>query len=210
MKHLILTFIVSTLILLTGCTKIITTTEEIEIPQEVTMEEPEIQIDMTNKNQVIDYTIDALKNWNIDRLEKIISKSWVRFSPYSYIDIERHITLKSEDLKDAFEWTTQYVRWAEDGTGDPILLTFKWYLKKYVYDIDFQKLAEKNYDNIVQRWNTINNIDDIYSWASTVEFFIPGINPEYEWMDRRSLTLVLQLEDNKRKLRAIVHNQWTI
>ncbi|AHB41724.1 spore germination protein-like protein [candidate division SR1 bacterium RAAC1_SR1_1] len=211
MKQLLIVFTFGLSIMLVGCTKItINPTEDTEFPQETITEEPEIKVDMTDKKQVMEYTLSALKEENMDKLETVISKDGVRFSPYSYIDTKTHITLKKEDLKEAFEGTTQYVRGSEDGTGDPILLTFKNYLKKYVYDINFEKLSERNYDTIVQRGNTINNIEDIYSGASTVEFFIPGINPEYEGMDRRSLTLVLQQEDNQRKVKAIVHNQWTI
>lgn len=197
---------------MTWCTTITTTPiEEIQkIEEDVSIEEPEIQIDMTNKEQVIDYTIKALKEKNIDNLVKVTSKEWIRFSPYSYIDKDIHITMQKEELRKAFESETQYVRWSEDGTGDPILMTFKNYLKRYVYDTDFQQMSEKYYDQNFQRWNTINNLEDIYTWVSTIEYFVPGINPEYEWMDRRWLTLVLQQEESERKIRAIIHNEWTI
>lgn len=209
MKYIIFIFSIS--IVLTGCTKMTNTIEEIQTPEEnITTGITEIKINMTNKNQVIDFSLNALKESDMDNLAKVISKDWVSFSPYSYVDTGRQITLKKEELKDIFDSTTEYVRWSEDGTGDPMILTFKNYFKKYIYDIDFQTLAEKNYDKIVQRGNTINNIEDVYSWTSTIEYFIPGINPEYWWMDRRSLTLVFQLEDKEWKLRAIIHNQWTI
>lgn len=212
MKNALIIFLLGLSIILTWCTTITTkpTTETPEIEEEVLVKEPEIQIDMTNKEQVIDYTIKALKEKNIDNLANVASKEWIRFSPYSYIDKDIHITLQKEELKEAFESETQYVRWSEDGTWDPILLTFKNYLKRYVYDIDFEQMAEKNYDKNFQRWNTINNLEDIYKNVSTVEFFVPGINPEYEWMDRKGLTLVLQQEDNEWKIRAIIHNEWTI
>ena len=43
-----------------------------------------------------------------------------------------------------------------------------------------------------------------------VEFFIPGIDPQYEGMDRRSLTIVLEKNNETRNLIGIIHNQWTI
>jgi len=212
MKNTLILFLLGLSIILTWCTTIITnpTIETPEIEEKVLIEEPEIQIDMTNKEQVIEYTIKTLKEKNIDNLAKVTSKEWIRFSPYSYIDKDTHITLQKEELKEAFDWETQYVRWSEDGTGDPILMTFKNYLKRYVYDTDFQQMSEKYYNQNFQRWNTINNLEDVYTWASTIEYFVPGINPEYEWMDRKSLTLVLQQEDNEWKIRAIIHNEWTI
>lgn len=211
MKHIIIIFTFGLSIILAWCTKItISPIEETEIKEEIVVEQPEIQIDMTNKEEVIDYTIKALKDKNMDNLTKVTSKDWIRFSPYSYVDVDTHITLQKEDLKQAFEWETQYVRWSEDGTGDPILMTFKNYLKRYVYDADFEQMSEKHYDQNFQRGNTINNLEDIYTGVSTIEYFVPGINPEYEWMDRKSLTLVVQQENNERKIRAIIHNEWTI
>jgi hypothetical protein len=212
MKNISLIFIIGLFITLSWCTKI-TITNSLEQPetiQETTTQEIEIEIDMTDKNQVIDNTLTALKNWDMDKLEKLTSELWIRFSPYSYVDTDRHIVLKKEELKEAFDSETQYARWSEDGSGFPILMTFKEYIERYIYDIDFQQWSEITYDKIVQRGNTINNIDDIYTGASTVEFYIPWINPEYEWMDRRGLTLVLQQENNERKIKAIVHSQRTI
>ncbi|MDD3263174.1 MAG: hypothetical protein PHR61_05045 [Candidatus Absconditabacteria bacterium] len=211
MKQFIIIFTFGFSIILVGCTKItISPTEETEIKEEIIVEEPEIQIDITNKKQVVDYTIKALKDKNMDNLTKVTSKEGIRFSPYSYVDIDTHITLQKDELKQAFESETQYVRGSEDGTGDPILMTFKSYLKRYVYDVDFEQMSEKHYDQNFQRGNTINNLEDIYTGVSTIEYFVPGINPEYEGMDRKSLTLVLQQEDNEWKIRAIIHNEWTI
>lgn len=181
MKKIFLGITTLSLILLTGCIKITTPLEEIQAPEkDVLIETLEKKINMNNKDEVISFIIDSLKEGNIEDLSKVISKEGVSFSPYSYIDTGRQITLKKEELKKVFDGETEYVRGSEDGTGDPILLTFKSYIKKYVYDIDFEVLAEKHYDNIVQRGNTINNIEDIYSGVSTVEYFVPGINPEYE------------------------------
>ena len=220
MRNLLISLLSILSITLAWCTKItITNSDAPEVcnitsgtncndTPENKIEEP-IQVDMTNKDEVINYTINALKENNIDNLSKVISKDWVRFSPYSYVDIDKHIVLR-KDIKEAFDSEVKYVRGSEDGTGDPIILSFKDYLKKYVYDIDFATIAERNEDTILQRGNMINNIEDIYTGASTIEFFVPGINPEYEGMDRRSLTLILQQENWEWKIKAIVHSQWTI
>lgn len=209
MKNIFISFLFGLSIIITWCTTITKTPNE-EIKTVETTPKEEIKIDMTNKEQVIDFIISALKEENIDNIAKVTSKEWIRFSPYSYIDIDRHITLKKEELKQAFDSDIQYVRWSQDGTGDPMLMTFKNYFKRYVYDIDFQQMAEKYYDQNFQRGNTINNVEDVYTGVSTIEFFVPGINPEYAGMDRKGLTLVLQQENNEWKLRAIIHNEWTI
>lgn len=214
MKKLSIIFIFGILIILTWCTKF--KTVDIDYPiltwelEEISDSWQNIEIDMTDKNQVIEFAITALKTKNIEQLQKTISSDWVRFSPYSYIDTDRNIILQNNEILAAFNSDVDYVRWNADWSWLPILMTFKNYINRYVYDVDFQKLAERNYDKIVQRWNTINNIEDIYTWLSTIEFFVPGINPEYEGMDRRSLTFVLKQENNERKIKAIVHSEWTI
>lgn len=211
MKKLVITFLLWFSILITWCTTITTNpVDETDNLSGIILPEPEIQIDMTNKDEVIEYAIKALKEKNIDNLAKVTSEEWIRFSPYSYVDKDIHINLKKEELKEAIESEIDYVRGTEDGIGEPILMTFKNYFKRFVYDEDFQQLAEKNYDEYFQRWNTINNIEDIYPGTSTVEFFIPWLNPEYWWLDRQALNLVLKLENNQWKIRAIVHNEWTI
>ena len=222
MKKIITTLLVASLIVLAGCTKIATTPKEnttCSIDSGASCEdsiEPdpakveEAKPDMTNKEQVIEYALNALKNNSIDQLAEVTSKEGIWFSPYSFLDTDKHIILKKEDFKDAYSWEVKYVWGTEDGSGYPIIMTFKEYVKKYVYDLDFSTLAERNIDKIVQRGNSINNIEDIFTGVSTIEFYVPGINPDYAGMDRRSLTFVLQQEENEWKIKAIVHSQRTI
>jgi len=67
-----------------------------------------------------------------------------------------------------------------------------------------------NENKEIMRGNSINNAFDVYQNADIIEFYIPGIDPQYQGMDRRSLTLVLQKINEKRYLIGIVHNQRTI
>jgi hypothetical protein len=126
------------------------------------------------------------------------------------VDTGRHITLKKEELQLSFSGATEYVWGSEDGTGDPILMTFKRYIKRYVYDVDFDSLATVSFGESPQRGNIINNVVDIYSWSLIVEYYLSGINPEYEWMDRKWLTFVFDQEETLWKLKAVVHHEWTI
>jgi hypothetical protein len=79
-----------------------------------------------------------------------------------------------------------------------------------VYDLDFLNAPEIIENQEIMRGNIINNAFDVYQNAEIIEFYIPGIDPKYDGMDRRSLTLVLQKTDEKRYLIGIVHNQRTI
>ncbi len=211
MNRILLLTISASLLLLSWCIKITfndpNKTQIIENNQINNIEE---DIYPQEKNDLEKEIIKALKNKDIARLSKFVSAEWVRFSPYWFVDTDIHITLQKDEIQEAFESNIQYVRWHEDGTWDPLLLTFQEYFSLFVYDLDFQTLAEKFYDLPTQRWNSINNIEEIYHGKPFIEYFIAWVNPEYEWIDRRSLTLVLTQENSERKLRAIIHNQRTI
>lgn len=168
------------------------------------------RVDMTNSTQVADMAIQALKNKDMSGLNQITSKEGIRFSPYSFINTGKDIVLKKDDLANIISSKTEYVRGNADGTGDPIILTFSKYMDKYIYDVDFAKLAEKHINENLIRGNTINNSSDVYPGKYIIEYYVPGIDPQYEGMDWRALSLVFQKEDNEWKLIGIIHNQWTI
>jgi len=76
--------------------------------------------------------------------------------------------------------------------------------------VDFLNAPEVNENKEIMRGNIINNVFDIYKDKEIIEFYIPGIDPKYDGMDRRSLTLVLEKTDGKWILIGVIHNQRTI
>jgi len=204
-------FVIFASIFLAWCTsiKIDNTKEidEIEKINEITVD----QVNMTNIDQVSEFAIQALRNKDMPTLSDLTSKEWIRFSPYSYVDTGRDIVIKQNEIKDIMDSKMVYVWGFQDWSGDPIMLQFGQYMDKYVYDADFVKLGERHINEDIMRWNTINNTTDIYTGKYIIEYYIPGQNTQYEWLDRKSLTLVFSQDENKeRKLEAIIHNQWTI
>ena len=119
--------------------------------------------------------------------------------------------MDAQETIQAYQSTTGIIsRGIYDGSGEPINLTTQDYFQKFVYDLDFLNAPEVNENKEIMRGNVINNIFDIYTNAHIVEFYIPGIDPQYEGMDRRSLVIILKNTDGARHLIGIVHNQWTI
>lgn len=154
--------------------------------------------------------LNALKNKDVDSLITFVSEDWVRFSPYSYVNTGMDITLSKAELTwlrnsgKVKEW------WNYDGSGEPILLTMSGYLEKFVYDVDFLTAPEKFVNDKKERWNTINNAFEIYSGATLVEYYFSGFVSQYEWIDWRSLMLVLKKYWTEWKLIGIIHGQRTI
>ena len=170
----------------------------------------EEKLPLSDLETTIETTLIALKTQNMELLAQVASEKGIRFSPYSYIDTGKNIILKKEEFNAAYTGKTQYVRGIQDGKGDSIILTFKDYLSKFVYDVDFVNLGEKHLNENLTRGNSINNIPDVYSGKQTIEYYVPGLDPKYEGMDRRGLTLVFDQENGDRKLIGVIHNQWTI
>ena len=154
--------------------------------------------------------LNALKNKDITKLWQLISKNWVRFSAYSNVSIESDVVFQIENFKEALNSEKTYTRWNQDWSGDPITMTFDDYRARYIYNGNYVTEGTAYINTKVQRGNTINNVYDVYTWDTIIEYYIPGKSKLYENMDRKSLTLVFDKEDGTRKLKAIVHGERTI
>lgn len=203
MKKLLLISILS-LIILSWCQKNNISDDTCSLTDQYACTEASSSIDTAK------IILQSLKDKDIDTLSTFIdSNEWIRFTPYSYIDISNNIIIK--DIKTEYENTGKIIlRWHYDWTWDPINLNTQDYFNKFVYNTDYISLWEVIENKVTQRWNSINNITEIYSWAYIIEFYISWFDPQYEWMDRKSLTLVLKEKDNKRYLIWIINWQWTI
>lgn len=136
----------------------------------------------------------------------------VRFSPYGFVDMESDLVLTRQELEGAMKDTTKRTWGHYDGSGEPITLTYKDYHKKFVYSADFMKNAEIAENKSLGQGNSKNNIREVYpaDRYSYVEYYIDGIDPQYEGIDWRSLRLVFEKMGEDHALVAIIQDQWTI
>lgn len=165
------------------------------------------QISLTG---VAQQTIQAIKTQDFETLARLASASGVRFSPYENIKIETDIILSTQQIVNALSISAAYTRWTSDGSGFPINLWIGQYREKFVYDVDFANAPVQQRNQIIQRWNIINNITTVYTGKQVIEYHFSWFNAEYEGMDRRSLFLVFDQENGVWKLIGVVHGQWTI
>jgi len=166
------------------------------------------KIDLSDLTTASETALIALKTENLQLLSQVASSSGIRFSPYNYVDTGKNIILSTTDILTE-SGKIEYVRGSEDGTGDPILLPFDKYRKKYIYDEDFSN-GQKTINENISRGNTINNAYDVYTGKTLIEYYIPGKDPQYQGMDRKTLTLVFTQENGEWRLLGIIHNQRTI
>lgn len=151
-----------------------------------------------------------LKDGQYNQLLPLIHPgSCLRFSPYQYLNTDNRIICPSELA--SYTSSTEPFTWGRfDGTGEPINLTFIEYHQQFVFDLDYQTPGVVGFNVEVSSGNSINNIREIYPDGIMIEYYFPGIDPQYGGMDWRSLRLVFIPENDQWFLAAIIHGEWTI
>ncbi len=179
-----------------------------------TLETLESQTNLTQQGSLLSEAftvIDLLKNMDIVGLSSHIHPTkGVRFSPYSYVDLQNDQVFNSGQIASAWTGANVYSWGSYDGSGEAIMKTFVDYYGDFVYDVDFANPHIIGNNVVVGTGNMINNVDVSYPGGEFVEFHFTGFDPQYEGMDWKSLRLVFEDYGGTWYLVGIVHDQWTI
>ena len=143
---------------------------------------------------------------------RVHSSRGVRFSPYAFVAPDEHVRLSPLELVEAWSDPAPRVWGYDDATGEAIELTLPEYLERFIWDGEFSDASNIGYNTRVGQGNTVDNAAEIYADGVTVEYHLPGTEPEFEGMDWKSLRLVLardEQQDGAWRLVAIIHDQWT-
>lgn len=156
----------------------------------------------------------ALKSRNVVALSKLVHpRKGLRFSPYHSVNLEQagDLVFTRSQIKSLMISKKRYLWGEEDGSGDPIRLTFAAYYRRFVYDHDYSRAKEVTYNSAtLSSGNLINNIRESYPSAIIVEYHFSGFEEKYGGMDWKSLWLVFEKQGNEWYLVGIVHGEWTI
>ncbi len=164
----------------------------------------------TVDQNVVSGVLLAIKNNDLPALAKFVWPQWLRFSPYEYVNTWSDIVLTKAEVSNGLTMSRSFTWWVSDWSGEPIDLWIGQYFDKFVRDADYAKAPQISYNEIIQKWNTTNNIATIYSGKQRIEFYFSGFDAQYEGIDRKSLTLVFEQVAGQRYLIGIVHGAWTI
>ncbi|MEJ6949499.1 BsuPI-related putative proteinase inhibitor [Natronospora cellulosivora (SeqCode)] len=158
-----------------------------------------------------DKVIKAIHNKDFERIaEYVHPEKGLRFTPYTYVNIERDIVFSKEEVANFFEDQNRYLWGYYDGKGNEIKLTPKEYYDEFIYSADFIDAEEIGYNEVLSSGNMLENQFDVYDKPIVVEYYFSGFDPDFDGMDWRSLRLVFEEYRGKWKLVGIIHNQWTI
>jgi hypothetical protein len=127
----------------------------------------------------------------------------VRFSPYVAVDTVHDVTLPAGQLGPTLRSTRARVWGTDDGSGEPIRLTFRAYLHRFASDRDFARAPTITYNAPGER---ARDVWDAYPCAIVAEFAVP----ETDERPAESLLLVFERYRGAWYLRGVVHAGWTI
>jgi hypothetical protein len=154
--------------------------------------------------------LKLLKNKHYDSLVKFFApEEPVHFSPYGFIGSGTQ-TLTAKDFMAGLS-SGKKINWGTyDGSGEPIELSLKQYLEKFVYNADFLNAEKTGIDQMIGSGNSLNNLKKMYPDGRFIEYHFSGFDKKFAGMDWTSLRLVFKEKNNSFYLQAIVHDQWTI
>ena len=155
-----------------------------------------------------------LKSRNIAGLSTFVHpRKGLRLSPYHSVNLQKggdRVFTRSE-VKGLLANKKRYLWGEDDGSGDPIRLTFAGYHRKFLYDHDYLQARHVTYNSAsLSSGNLINNIRESYPAAIIVEYHFPGFEAKYGGMDWTSLWLVFEKQGSEWYLVGLVHGEWTI
>jgi hypothetical protein len=147
--------------------------------------------------------MQALKTQNMTALAQSVHPvKGLRFSPYASKD-STDVVLTAAQLVGAMQNPAKRVWGADDGSGDPIRLSFARYYHKFVYDRDFAQAQKITYNSEDEQTNRAR---DQYPNAIVVDYGLP----ETGTTARERLRLVFEQHQSKWYLSGIIHDGWTI
>jgi hypothetical protein len=150
----------------------------------------------------------AVKSEDFQALSEMVAPGrGIRFSPQAAVTADDRVILK--DSLPLQARSLQKICWGNSaGSGLPIELSFKDYVRHFVYDADYAASGKVGYDKTIGQGSIPGNIKKFYPRAVCVEYFIPGKEgkPEQDW---KSLRLVFEKAGSVWYLVGLVHDNWT-
>lgn len=174
-------------------------------------EEPSPSVSMSIEERS-EQTIHAIRDQDMELLAEIAHPDYgVIFTPYGHIHPLEDVSFMPAQIAELMDDETVYTWGHYDGRGDPIELTFAEYYDQFIYDEDFANPHQMSYNERIGQGNSVDNIAQVFSGATVVEYHFEGFDEQFEGIDWKSLRLVFeQVTDGTWYLVAIVHDQWTV
>ncbi|NPA79990.1 MAG: hypothetical protein GXO29_02925 [Thermotogae bacterium] len=152
--------------------------------------------------------LQALKGGDIDAMVSMIAPEGILISPDAHVSPDKDVVLKPEEFRKAWEENRKFLWGYEPGSGRPIEMGLRDFLRKFMYDRDYLSAPKVATNEFIGKGNTQNNLKEVFPDAVFVEYHFPGTE-KYDGMDWASLRVVLRKYGDGWKVVALVKDRWT-
>lgn len=169
--------------------------------------QPQVSKEITFKN-LNKEILQSLKTKQYVRFATYIHpEKGVRFSMYAFVNPRKDKLFSKDEFLKYIDSDTKFTWGEKDGTGDPLVLSIKDYLQKWVFNKDFTG-ADYHFNDVKATGNSLNNLEELYPKCTFTENYLAGTE-EYGGLDWNSLRLVFEESAGNNYLVAIINDQWT-
>jgi|SRR5699024_1306484 len=172
-------------------------------------QENEAEEALLSIEQLSELLLEALDDRDLETVAAHVDPDrGLLITPYIYIEDNVHVFTK-KDLANLLEDDTVYTWGIYDGKGTPIELTGAEYFEEFIDMEPFFDADDILVNDPQGRGNTINNINEVYPDAVSIEYYFKGTT-ENAGIDWQSVHFVFESIDEKLYLIAIVGDEWTV
>ena len=155
--------------------------------------------------------IDNIKDGDYQALSNFAHPEYgVVFSPSSTINLSANKCFRAAQIAAFADDSNVYVWGVYSSSGEPIEMTPNDYFAKFVFGKDFTSASVIGVNHIVRSGNALENMKEIFPYASFVDFHITG-GERYtvDDPDWSSLRLGFEEYNGSLMLTLILHSEWT-
>ncbi len=157
-----------------------------------------------------DETIEVLKNKDFYHLSRLVHPDkGLRLSQYSFL-WKNGVVLRRREITKLSSNQKRFLNVLLGESGNSEDLTFNEFYNRYIFDHDYSKAPEVNFNRTISRGSEGNNLFSFFPESIIAEYHFPGIDPKREGMDWKSLYLVFEKAvDSNWYLVCIAHAEKT-
>jgi hypothetical protein len=148
--------------------------------------------------------VQALKKTDMQSVAAYVHPAkGLRFSPYANVDRKVNVHSSASDLKSIADGPAKRTWGIDDGSGEPIRLTFSRYYSKFIYDRDFVAAPKVTYNDPTEG---AKKAWEEFPSAVIVNYGFGESGKNHE----DHLLLTFEQQHGKWYLTGIIHDGWTI
>jgi hypothetical protein len=145
--------------------------------------------------------IEILKNKDLKHLSRLIHPDkGLILSVGAYLSPKGNLVLNRSQIANLSMNNEKFISVPIGLSGEDKKITFDEYFKNYIYDSDYSKSTEINFNTDIERGSEGNNLFKFFPEAIIVEYHLRGVNNERDGngdgRDWKSLYLVFEKADD--------------